>query len=52
MNLLRECTDLYSGMIRQARAEGFDDVADWFELLAGTGRSHAGRFRHTLETLM
>jgi hypothetical protein len=44
MNLLHECTDLYPRMSRQARAEGFDDVDDWFELPAGAGRSKQGAF--------
>src|SRR6266851_5035758 len=31
-----EYTDMYPGMARTAREEGFDDIADWFETLAKT----------------
>ena len=29
-----EYTDMYPGMARTAREEGFDETADWFETLA------------------
>jgi rubrerythrin len=38
-------------MARVARQEGFDEIADWFETLAKTGKLHAGRFRKVLDTL-
>ena len=46
-----EYTDMYPGMARTARDEGFDEVADWFETLAKAERSHAGRFQKSLDTL-
>ena len=46
-----EYTDMYPGMARVARQEGFDLIADWFETLAKAGRSHAGRFQKALDTL-
>jgi len=46
-----EYTDMYPGMARQAREEGFDEIADWFETLARAEKSHAGRFQKGLETL-
>src|SRR5438132_7604639 len=46
-----EYTDMYPGMARTAREEGFDDIADWFETLAKAEKSHAGRFQRALETL-
>ena len=46
-----EYTQMYPGMARTAREEGFSDVADWFETLARAERSHAGRFTKGLETL-
>jgi rubrerythrin len=46
-----EYTDMYPGMARTAREEGFDEIADWFETLARAERSHAGRFQKALETL-
>ena len=46
-----EYTDMYPGMARVARQEGFDEIADWFETLAKAGKSHAGRFRKALGAL-
>jgi rubrerythrin len=52
MDELAACADAYPAMTRTARHEGFCDIADWFEVRAKAGRSHAGRFRRTLETLL
>ena len=46
-----EYTDMYPGMAREARDEGFDEIADWFETLAKAERSHAGRFQKALDDL-
>jgi len=46
-----EYTDMYPGMVRTARQEGFDEIADWFETLAKAGKSHAGRFQKALDAL-
>ena len=46
-----EYADMYPGMARVARQEGFDEIADWFETLAKAGKSHAGRFRKALDAL-
>jgi rubrerythrin len=46
-----EYTDLYPGMARTARDEGFDEIADWFETLAKAERSHANRFQKALNEL-
>jgi rubrerythrin len=46
-----EHTDLYPGMVRAARQEGFDEIADWFETLAKAGKSHTGRFQKALDAL-
>ena len=46
-----EYTDMYPGMAKTARDEGFDDIADWFETLAKAERSHANRFQKALDTL-
>ena len=37
-----EYTDMYPGMAKTARDEGFDEIADWFETLAKAEKSHAG----------
>jgi rubrerythrin len=46
-----EYTDMYPGMVKTAREEGFEEVADWFETLAKAERSHANRFQKALDTL-
>src|SRR5437763_14169655 len=46
-----EYTDMYPGMARTAREEGFDEIADWFETLAKAEKSHAGRFQRALDGL-
>ena len=43
--------DMYPGMARAARQEGFDEIADWFETLAKAGKSHACRFQKALDAL-
>jgi rubrerythrin len=35
-------------MAKEARDEGFDEIADWFETLAKAERSHAMKFTKTL----
>ena len=44
-----EYTEMYPGMAKTAREEGFDEIADWFETLAKAERSHANKFTKTLE---
>jgi len=46
-----EYTDMYPGMAREARDEGFDEIATWFETLAKAEKSHAGRFQRALDEL-
>jgi rubrerythrin len=46
-----EYTEMYPGMAKTARDEGFSDVAEWFETLAKAERSHAGRFQKALDGL-
>ncbi|MEY4501557.1 MAG: hypothetical protein RIS52_1447 [Pseudomonadota bacterium] len=46
-----EYTDMYPGMAREARDEGFEEIADWFETLAKAEKSHAGKFQKTLESM-
>jgi rubrerythrin len=46
-----EYTDMYPGMAKTAREEGFEEIADWFERLAKAERSHANRFQKALDTL-
>jgi rubrerythrin len=46
-----EYTDMYPGMAKTAREEGFSEIADWFETLAKAEKSHAGRFQKMLESI-
>jgi rubrerythrin len=46
-----EYTDMYPGMAKAAREEGFEEIADWFETLAKAERSHANRFKKALDAL-
>ena len=47
-----EPTDMYPGMAKTARNEGFDEIAEWFETLAKAEKSHAGKVRKTLDTVL
>lgn len=46
-----EYTDMYPGMAKSAREEGFREIADWFETLAKAEKSHAGRFEIGLKSI-
>jgi len=46
-----EYSDMYPGMAKSAREEGFAEIADWFETLAKAERSHANRFQKALDTI-
>ncbi len=46
-----EYTDMYPGMAKTARQEGFGEIADWFETLAKAEKSHAGRFSKLLDSV-
>ncbi len=46
-----EYTDMYPGMAKTAREEGFSEIADWFETLAKAEKSHAGRFEQGLKSI-
>jgi rubrerythrin len=46
-----EYTDMYPGMAKTARTEGFAEIADWFETLAKAEKAHAGRFSQMLSSI-
>ena len=46
-----EYTDMYPGMAKSAREEGFAEIADWFETLAKAEKSDAGRFTQGLSSI-
>ena len=45
-----EAQQWYPEMARTARAEGFDEIADWLESLAEAEQQYADRFRAAIET--
>jgi len=47
-----EYTDMYPGMAKTARDEGYDEIADWFGTLAKAERSHANRYQKALDALV
>ena len=47
-----EYTDMYPGMAKSARSEGFEEIGDWFETLAKAERSHASKFQKALDALV
>lgn len=46
-----EYTEQYPKMAQTARAEGFPEVADWFETLAKAEKNHAARFTQGLKSI-
>ena len=46
-----EFTSQYPKMAETARAEGFVDVAEWFETLAKAEKNHTARFRQGLKSI-
>ena len=44
-------TDVYPGITKDARDEGFEEIADWMETLAKAERSHVNRFHKALDSL-
>ena len=46
-----EYTQMYPGMAKTARDEGFAELAEWFETLAKAEKSHSGRFAKALASL-
>ena len=43
--------NMYPGFARVARDEGFEEAAEWFEMLAIAERNHARLFEESLERL-
>lgn len=46
-----EYTTLYSECAATARAEGFEEIAEWFDTLVRAEKSHASRFQRALDGL-
>jgi rubrerythrin len=47
----REYTEQYPHMAQAARAEGFPEIAEWFETLAKAEKNHAARFTQGLKSI-
>ena len=46
-----EWTDMYAGFAKDAREEGFDEIADLFEGVAAIEKEHEERYRKLLENV-
>ncbi len=46
-----EHAEMYPHMAKIAREEGFNEIADWFDILAKAERSHATRYQKALAEL-
>jgi rubrerythrin len=46
-----EWTDMYARMAREAREEGFDEIADKFEMVGAIEKEHEERFRKLLKNI-
>ena len=46
-----EYTEMYPGFAKDARDEGFEEIAEWLETLARAEKSHAGKFSKALADL-
>ena len=46
-----EWTDMYARMAREAREEGFDEIADKFELVGAVEKHHEERYRRLLQNV-
>ena len=47
-----EFTAMYPGFAKEAREEGFEEIADWFATLARAEKTHAGRFQKALDAVL
>jgi rubrerythrin len=46
-----EFTEMYPKFAEEAKQEGFDKIARWFETMAKAERAHAARFQKALDEL-
>lgn len=46
-----ESTEIYPAMAQEARDEGHNEIADWFEILAKAEQTHAARLQKMLDEL-
>ena len=48
----QEYRDMYPRMAEIAREEGFEEIANWFEILAKAERTHANQFQKAFDSLL
>lgn len=46
-----EFSEMYPGFAKIAREEGFEDIAEWFEVMAKSEKAHANAFKKILASL-
>lgn len=46
-----EFSEMYPGFAKDAREEGFEDIAEWFEVMAKSEKAHANTFKKILANL-
>ena len=46
-----EFSEMYPGFAKVAREEGFDEIAEWFEVMSKSEKAHANTFKKILSRL-
>ncbi|WP_048602010.1 rubrerythrin family protein [Rubeoparvulum massiliense] len=46
-----EFSEMYPGFAKIAREEGFEEIAEWFEVMAKSEKAHASQFKKILDSL-
>lgn len=46
-----EFSEMYPAFAKTAREEGFDEIAEWFEVMVKSEKAHANTFKKLLEKL-
>ncbi len=46
-----EFSEMYPGFAKVAREEGYEEIAEWFEVMAKSEKAHANTFKKILERL-
>lgn len=46
-----EFSEMYPGFAKEAREEGYDEIAEWFEVMAKSEKAHANTFKKILSSL-
>ena len=46
-----EFSEMYPGFAKVAREEGYDEIAEWFEVMSKSEKAHANTFKRILDRL-